>query len=486
MDTFDRFSDGFMEVRERHQLHIEANYKIATDINIANSTTPTKYRKSQFEWTLAFHNGLKISKGKGIESIIVKKEHLISFEGCWDWEGCNVARDQGGDGMGAVQAANSIDGPVLANIKPDDDISHGEHNDFDLCDVQCGEWPNRSALRIARNTHLGPFGSRTRWSELRAIGQEYLSIMSADSCPAFPDFLEGMLDDKDQMHLINEPGIGDKIFSELKGARLMEYVGDEQAVSRFLQDHLKSRQLESEWTEYFLFYFLHVLKTGRLGKSKLAEKFKNCQFSAAAAGNVSNGMGVKSESAKSNGENRVISRNPVDLAFLTFGNIELKFKDRFKILLREPHAGWHGSANAGLRDVAQTVPWEIAQINGKFWDPIFESFVVLTRPNALARAGIHTKIDAKTVKEFTLDHSYVAWNQEQAAFGGHYATRLAALRIKRMLPMLRGWPRRAVLILDDAKCEGVLQQFKQDHENYLWAKTEPLGMQARYKDAFRR
>ena len=83
----------FLEIRDRHTAAIAATLK--TPVAGDSDGQPRKYRKSAFEWLLAFHNGNLVANEAGIERLVVPAAKLKSFEDCWEWPGCNVAMDQG-------------------------------------------------------------------------------------------------------------------------------------------------------------------------------------------------------------------------------------------------------------------------------------------------------------------------------------------------------------------------------------------------------
>ena len=428
------------------------------------------------EWMLAFHNGIS-GGGCGVHKIMVKQEDLATFNNVWTWPGASCAMDQGGDGMSACQAADSIDGPIVANLKREDDYSHGYHNDFDLSDRACDIWPQRSAMRLARNAHLGPFGTKQRFVELKQVFNEYVFTMSPESCPVFQSMLEDFLDDRGELHRATEDDIGKKVWESLKKARIFRFAGDEQAPSRFLSDHMKAREFAPVWTEYAFAWYLLALKQGRLDGSKLGSSFKNCKLAQGLFGDTVLDKSIKADAKAAANESRPISKNQAEFALLQFANIEFKFIDRLKVAIREPYCHEHGVSNATLRDVRKTIPWEIAMISGNFLDPMFASFAALSKYTVLGHCGLLVESNTPEAASLSLEHPLMEWNREQAKRAGRIACKTAFLRSKRMLPLLRGWPQHAVYALKDSKTNDVLGMFRRDHENYLGLAGHSKGLQ---------
>ena len=96
------------------------------------------------------------------------------------------------------------------------------HNDFNIVYRKMGQWPQRIAMRIARNAHLGPYGSCEVWQSLRQGMQEWMKVMCADTCFVLKDLLPDFLDDAHERHRISEPNIGQLVWKRnVEGSRLL-------------------------------------------------------------------------------------------------------------------------------------------------------------------------------------------------------------------------------------------------------------------------
>ena len=460
------------------QQHLERRQAVSTQTTLAferaavdNSSggggVPPKFRKSTFEWLLAWCNGFSAVTPEGISHIMVSKEQLDDFSVSdpWEWNSSNVCIDQGSDGICATQTLDSVDGPILANLKADHDKSHGYHRDFVLIDGKMQQKSQRAAYRLARNCHLGPYGTAARYQELRQCWQDYKAVMSAESCNVLASLLPEFLDDSDEMHRLCEPDILQVIWQRHDQFRLYHFHGSEEDAARFLSDHIQSKKVTPLQTHYFYAYFILMFMQNKLNGTKLSDKFKDLHIVKKAKITPLADSSIKIGS-KADKRDAPVDHNQAHLAFLTFGNFEYKMFERSKIEVRDPYFRHHSHLNSKLRDVREVPSWEVDQILGGAWNPCYESLGILYSLDVLHHCGIFIGKADEFHAKLVLDHPFVRWQAELSEFIGKYAVRLYGLRLKRELPLLRGWPKLEVLCIKPELQFKCLDQFRADLEGF--------------------
>ena len=132
-----------------------------------------------------------------------------------------------------------------------------------------------------------------------------------------------------------------------------------------------------------------------------------------------------------------------------------------------------------MQRTRNTTSWECAELEGAHWEPILSSFSILSKEEELQFVGFCLNIDAETLDSYTIDHPFIVWNREHAKLAGFYALRLAGLRTKRRLTILRGWPGMVSKMYKRSNVDEVMALFQKDKSNYLWLGPAPTrGAQA--------
>ena len=112
--------------------------------------------------------------------------------------------------------------------------------------------------------------------------------------------------------------------------------------------------------------------------------------------------------------------------------------------------------------------WELAHIL------CFDIRRCVACPDALDDLGLRTRWNATVLSELAEKPDLDGRIQEfddRAEIMHRLSTILLRKRICRLLPVLYGWPRRFVLILDPSKSQAILTEFRRDYDNFEVAKT---------------
>lgn len=122
------------------------------------------------------------------------------------------------------------------------------------------------------------------------------------------------------------------------------------------------------------------------------------------------------------------------------------------------------------------MPWEIRQLTGDYFLPLLRCFEAFGDPSLLYQMGVDIDCDmSDAVANDELLH--IEWNKSEAKLIGGYTLQLVAMRLRRGLPLLKGWPRRCVLALDARFEQTILGEYKQDLDNFneLSARSDPTA-----------
>lgn len=131
----------------------------------------------------------------------------------------------------------------------------------------------------------------------------------------------------------------------------------------------------------------------------------------------------------------------------------------------DPVVDWHSEQHI-LSSASETVVWELDQLSGAALRPLADTTKVMRDPAKLQHTGLRMDCSQAGLRGFSADDPRVVWNSELAQLMGSFVMRLISMRIRRMFPFPRGWPRRCVMGLDDKLRPEMERQFKQDYDNH--------------------
>lgn len=168
---------------------------------------------------------------------------------------------------------------------------------------------------------------------------------------------------------------------------------------------------------------------------------------------------------------RKYTKNQVDIATLMYNNPGNKYRQRLLMVCCDPIVDWHNKQNRTWRSASESIAWEIDEMAGSIWEPLKATIAVMSDASKLHFAGLQMDFSAGAMVGLSADDPRAEWNGEQAHLMGSFIIRLLSQRVRRLLPLLRGWPRRCVLGLDGRYADGMLKQLQQDWENYQVVKA---------------
>ena len=360
-------------------------------------------------------------------------------------------------------------GPELKlNLDRDDDPSHGVDNDITLAEKRSGLWVHRKLMTLARNAVYGPYGEHRRWCEMMECIAEAEHFIAPESCPFWRDAVPQILEERGEESRMMEADIAITLWKEFVNRR-HKAIGQKYNPARFLSDHYKGvMELRDFTMNYSAMYYTCSL----LGISKLDALAKNLKKFTEAKAAMS---GAASDSMKANDVKLQALKHgckvQLEIALVVFGTPETKYVERLLLAVRTPWAVWHERQNRHPRSIHETISWELEQINGQFFGTMRESFRAMHTSGRLNSYGFKTDFQASTCVALDLNHPLVQHNQQLAHILGTYSVNLNFLRYKRVLGLLRGWPKLIVACLCPERKTATVKQFKQDWENFKALET---------------
>eukprot|EP00959_Pyramimonas_sp_CCMP1952_P190166 3978183-Pyramimonas_sp.AAC.1 len=142
---------------------------------------------------------------------------------------------------------------------------------------------------------------------------------------------------------------------------------------------------------------------------------------------------------------RMATTGTPQLAAVVYSNDNYKWHAKISLEIQRPWAQWFSEANRTLRSVSKTVEWEIDFVSGGMFEVMAKSFEVLDGDgDVLFDLGFETELIRRPATDI---NAVDVWDQRDLAnLAGVYSCVLNRLRYQRHLSLLRGWPKRTVLM----------------------------------------
>ncbi len=207
----------------------------------------------------------------------------------------------------------------------------------------------------------------------------------------------------------------------------------------------KFREEDSRWHSRLCGWLYVAIQTGLLKSTSLAQQLdalKSTVASNRAAGDASAPLKrAVAEMARL----RSASKNALHLGILMYSDSDNQLRQRCIATVADATARWHGDQNKRLRSVSETVVWEQQMLSGHIVGHLLETVEVLYSESKLNYCGLKTEF---TADDLALDreHPAIAHQQDFAELFGELVLGMVAARIRRLMPLLRGWPRRQVCL----------------------------------------
>lgn len=332
----------------------------------------------------------------------------------------------------------------------------------------CGLYGFVILCMVCINLPHGPDGSDLRFNQLLSASRQLFEVHRPESMPLFQQYAHHMLD---------------SLAGELEGAD-----GPKEVVLwNWLKTHSIFRKsfirdsdifLKYWWANLFVAEFCAV-ELDMLKSKSLAVKLPLNKSGADVAADVGATRALQADERAL----RSASQNAVVVTVLTLSDMRHYRLLQVIVNAARPVSEWHSAQNIETRDTERTRMWLIDQCSGGFMKHAHQ---VLTHPSLepVAQAcGFGTPGGERS--SATLSQGEISYEDELAATFGLFSTALACARMKRVIPILVGYPWSLTAALQEGtNVAGTIQGFKQAWEDYsrLCAVPDPTIAMKRVRD----
>ena len=137
---------------------------------------------------------------------------------------------------------------------------------------------------------------------------------------------------------------------------------------------------------------------------------------------------------------------------------------------------WQGSMNARCRSVEESFKSQLQWCRSDFLASCSQTLQRLSSPSALIEMKFQLKFSSAELKDLSMHHPMVAQANEWSDIAGKLILNLVAARINKFMDLIRGWPRRCVLLASDSAIEreSTLAELKEDMDIFEAMVAQPF------------
>jgi len=303
-------------------------------------------------------------------------------------------------------------------------------------------WPTVVVEGMVLNLHHMPW-DQDRFHHTLREGMDAWFMETDSSSPMLLEALPRLLWD-DQEELL-QPGIADKVWSELVGDNLWALKGGQINSGRFLNSVHAAKHVDKIWARRELQYKVNLLKAGTLFTARL-QSLKNKvkvrdTVDAPRENRAMNAMDdVKELCAK--------AKNAVETAYAFFSDPEKRILCRIIGTVFTPTLNWHQVQNVQNRNADLSRAWLVDQAKGRFFaDLIMPTVKVLYDERALYYMGLITSDkDYPADAERDLAHPAMQLQDRRAQRVGSLVQHAVLWHLRRFTELYRGVRSRVTLM----------------------------------------
>lgn len=352
-----------------------------------------------------------------------------------------------------------------ANIDEIYDLSHGSWDDEKQVVSDMGEKPWQLLMLLAFNVLEGPHRTQGRF-------QEVLDCMARmrdrfDERPqAIPLFMEMSLDIvKERGIPVSSPTVVQEAWAGMLDDGPLKRKHCTTNLNRFHGFTADGEMNIPEWYQKGYMLLQTSLEMDYFPKKSVAALRLRARNDGVLAEDGSRSTGrnviaIEERAVRAGGVNAFA------IATLVYADVTNLWKLKIATSAGGHNKLWSGMSNKALRNVKAVVPWLLQQLEGGFMDHVKDIVTCFLSEVQLKKVGFKLPANEDGI---AADHGDVVFEDAMADHFVRYAFHLGGNRIKRELPLLRGWPTRCALFL--SKKVGVaskaLRQLKSDYDVFL-------------------
>lgn len=343
------------------------------------------------------------------------------------------------------------------NLEVSFDPSHGCWNDIKQMARQMNLMPLLLLFMVCWNMPHGCFADDGRHQQAREAVEELLRSRSPSQTPLFMEYCGQILADRGEAFRAGEGGICDRLWRELRDCSALRLAGYKVNMNRFLSTVDEGVRQAQSYTLKLLTYEFVAIEMGMLhNRSRKKLVFKESATNEGGDTTKASKLSVEAKALRAGCQNNLV------LSLMVLGEPLNRLRLRCFPMVCQPAYRWHREQNASLRSSEASLTWLDQQLNhGHFLDHIYEILTTALTPTSLSWIGLslpHADSPSMAGPELNVE-------LDLAQTIGMSSLVLAGCRIKRNLPLLRGWPMSVVRMLG-SEADAAIAMFRSDLAAY--------------------
>ena len=441
-----------------------------------------KQRVSAFQWAQNLEQSLQYSsQGKISLSQLVVAKNPDARGPALQWKSGSLCCDQGTDD---VCASFWLRGPGRANLDFIWDWSHLGANALEGATGDAGLKPLAKLMDMAYNAKFGPWDEGRRFSEVRDVLTHHLETMTHEDCVLWAHHLPKMLRDRGELGRLMEPNISAICWEEFREHVPWRCRGSPASNTRFMGSLRAAKSDDPFFHSNAFGYLLACLECDLLHGAKFQDVFvRKVTLKATGCGASSastDPVGMRGEAMMSEAQIRACCKNLLVVACMLYNESSNQDFQRIRVKGGEPLLQWHTYHNKTLRDLDNTVKWQLEMVTGGFEGLYKDTLYTLCNPFDLDAIGFTLFTSpmqgkawlmqgSKDQQELTMD----AEDQKAEVFA-IYTTRLVSHHARRSAWLARGWPASAIRVLSPELRDATAKQLERDERLFQQVRASPL------------
>jgi hypothetical protein len=419
------------------------------------------YRASARKWCVAVDGQFQSSSGRlGLQFFKPQDGHL-------DWQDpfqqphFAVAMDLGSDGVAGYYG---LERRHALNCDLWNDQDHGTNCDWDLL---LGVLQSKSLWVLMLVDWNMPYGPRKgddyRLFQMGALLRKLYETHHTE-VPLYSEFVSDIVACLRRLDQL--PGNGapeDEAWEWMKFRSLFGKTGKRTTMSRFTGTVYANHKNTPYWPidEFESTYV--CMEMGLLGEKQVQSLKLKGQTAEAALNGERSGSTAITVQTVDDAAVRSCCQNAMVIRYTMHSDQGVRRKMQTLDVLGAILMEWRCEGNKQLRSYEKSWQWVKQQVNGGYMAHLKDVWHLLSSPVALAKCGFAVSpSQCDAVKEDLESEEYFA------DFFGQGVVGLVALRARRNLPLVLGWPKKLVRMhhADDSKADSVVKEFMVDQRDF--------------------
>ena len=229
--------------------------------------------------------------------------------------------------------------------------------------------PHQLLMVLAWWAWRGPWGSESRYQEVKDTCEANFQTLSHSSCPIYQELQQGLLRDRGWEWRAAEHGIEQTMWAQLSESRCFYNKGTAVSMTRFMGSTAKSLEEDQEWHGRLYGLINACLELGLLDHTGLGVLDRATEDAKVRHAEACDQEGAKRETMQQATDKelkaiRQASKNGLHLSLLMYADICNQDRQRMITYACQPVLDFHQESNATWRDVDSAQRWLITMCGG--------------------------------------------------------------------------------------------------------------------------